>query len=395
MTKTTLMILAVIFGTGACKKPISESSAKSESDANSQFGRKTPAKASVPVFSWTNSPLASKPVDYVAAEISAIQKCLAEARRSNTSTSCVASGAAGPGFYVAFDPFVSRNYGNTVVMLTIPKDYPITSVGEGYGWDRQENTSLQPILSEDVAISYPFSGATLNSSLSGNAIVLRGTPNLDSSQFLSVTLPQTGVPFSKHKSFVCTNSTPIADILKNWGDHMEFLHVAFLQSKAVFDPATAARYAPWAIYSEGKLTRLGAFYAAISDAAAAGRITKAAVEKVKNKLEGVGMSLASCRGTSSLATSDRDCLMAALGSSLGAAMVYRNGRALSPADSSAVLKELGVAGADNATSSDTIRDGILPQYLDAAVGARLKEAFDCGRSIKTQLESASFETWGL
>lgn len=339
------------------------------------------------LFSWSTSARAGDAPKYIRDALAGAQKCLKEARLTSEKASCL-EGAAGPGFYVAFDPFASRNYGDTLVMLPLPAKTSVHVVQPNDGWESQENVHMRVILSDVGIIAYPFTGATLHSIGISTAMVVRGSSGLDLSAARSIKLLKSGKPLAKHESFTCTDATPVEEILKNWGDHMELLHAAAGQPPELVNSPQAKEFANGLIFVEGKVTKNGVLVAAVSDAVAGGRLTQAIVTKTLTAIPDARSAVMKCLDRSSPSTTEKDCLMASIGMN-----TYRNGAGafLTNQDKLNILRSLGVEGF-LPDDWDVALEGLV-KIFDSASLARLKEVNECGLAMRRQLSAAKLSEW--
>lgn len=369
-------------GFGACKQgPVSNLS----SDVQSLH--KVVVQKPILVFSWSNSQQAQNPTSFIKAQTAAAQDCLKGARTNRGESACM-GGAAGAGFYLAFDPFVSRDYGNTLIVSEIARGAEIVVTGEEWGWDPQDQVSKDVLLSGANMIAYPFVGASFQSVTGGDAIVVREFAGLDLSRTRAVMRVQSGLPLSKHAPFSCSETTPLEEIVRNWGDHMDILHASASEPELPNNPEGAQRFKPYRLVWNNEITETGVAFALLSDAVAQGLINESWVANLKKESKAWNMAIHDCRSRSAVQVTDSQCFAASFQSSTVLSPNSRRGVGLMPVDVTYALKRLGFGSVANSDSVETVLRSVREHYTAVSTLQRFLEARACGAEIKRQLKAS-------
>jgi len=199
----------------------------SNEDANESPITNITSRATL-LYSWTTFSQALKnPASFIKSDTNSAQNCITKIAASQTLVpNCEGNGmAAGPGFYTTDNPFTSHDYGKIVVIVpAIAGDKNVINSDEnrpaaGFAVEREVYGR------KDIkAISYIFRYAVFTS----RALVVRDLSILDTSKARAISVnPETAKKFKDRPTFTCNAETTIDEMLKNWGDNIEFLNLAF------------------------------------------------------------------------------------------------------------------------------------------------------------------------
>lgn len=215
-------------------------------------------------YSWSNSSMAAKnPKDFVNAQFQNAQSCIAKFKTSEEEIkNCEGNGFnAGPGLYVCDNPFTSHDYGDTFVMMKTKANKTNIAnapyMGPANPMDREIYGNPAT-----AAVIYDFRASIFNT----KAMVLRDASIIDEKSVASFDLKTVGFKkFSEHAAYTCTASTPVENVFKSWGDHMEFMSLTFMDK---------IEYSPEAFYKNNQLTDSALVAAIASDAVGDGSFEK-------------------------------------------------------------------------------------------------------------------------
>ena len=236
MPLASLILAGSTVGLIAC----SSGHVKTSSSASTQarIVKREPAETSPPfasaqetwVYSWTDSQSAlSSPHGFLTKIFADAQECIVKlGATTNEVKGCEGSGlAAGPGVYTCDNPFTAHDYGSILVAAKTLKSGNTVGLATG----QYTTPPASEGLDRDIVANPRYAGILYNfraNDLNTRALLIRKANIIDEKSVYAVALrPRTYSKFKDHAPFVCTPRTPVADILSNWGDQMEFLSLIF------------------------------------------------------------------------------------------------------------------------------------------------------------------------